>query len=170
MHKMKMKKYLVIFLLITIVTVNNINAQVSINNDGSNADVSAVLDVNSTSKGFLLPRVALTGTTDNSTITGSEATGLIVYNTNTVSDVTPGFYYWNGSKWLRFIVTNDSDGDWTISGNDMHSAVSGNVGIGTSSPSGKLHVNTGSRSFIFNADDIKDNTGMVFLAQNTMRT
>jgi len=32
------------------------------------------------------------------------------------------------------------DSDWTIAGNDMYSAVSGNVGIGASAPSGKLHV------------------------------
>lgn len=32
------------------------------------------------------------------------------------------------------------DGDWTISGSDLYSAVSGNVGIGTASPSQKLEV------------------------------
>jgi hypothetical protein len=33
-----------------------------------------------------------------------------------------------------------SDSDWTISGNDMYSGVSGNVGIGTTSPGSKLDV------------------------------
>jgi hypothetical protein len=33
-----------------------------------------------------------------------------------------------------------ADGDWTISGSDMYSNVSGSVGIGTSSPSSKLDV------------------------------
>jgi hypothetical protein len=33
-----------------------------------------------------------------------------------------------------------SDGDWTVSGNNMYSEVSGNVGIGTTSPSQKLDV------------------------------
>ena len=33
-----------------------------------------------------------------------------------------------------------NDGDWTISGNDMYSAVSGKVGIGTNSPNSKLNV------------------------------
>lgn len=33
-----------------------------------------------------------------------------------------------------------TDNDWTVSGNDMHSAVSGNVGIGTTNPNYKLEV------------------------------
>lgn len=33
-----------------------------------------------------------------------------------------------------------NDGDWTISGNDMYSSISGNVGIGSSSPNVKLDV------------------------------
>jgi len=33
-----------------------------------------------------------------------------------------------------------ADSDWIISGNNMYSGVSGNVGIGTSNPSTKLHV------------------------------
>ncbi|KPL18329.1 MAG: hypothetical protein AMJ92_08540 [candidate division Zixibacteria bacterium SM23_81] len=33
-----------------------------------------------------------------------------------------------------------TDGDWTISGNDIYSAVAGKVGIGTTTPAEKLHV------------------------------
>ncbi len=33
-----------------------------------------------------------------------------------------------------------ADADWTINGSDLYSAVSGNVGIGTSAPLAKLHV------------------------------
>jgi hypothetical protein len=49
-----------------------------------------------------------------------------------------------------------SDGDWTISGNNIYSAVSGNVGIGTTSPTYKLTVNgylalsSGSSAIILN--------------------
>jgi len=37
-------------------------------------------------------------------------------------------------------IAADDDSDWTISGSDMYAAVSGNVGIGTSSPARKLHI------------------------------
>ncbi len=37
-------------------------------------------------------------------------------------------------------VTGSSDGDWTISGNHMYSAVPGSVGIGTVNPQAKLDV------------------------------
>nr|NQU89340.1 hypothetical protein [Bacteroidota bacterium] len=42
-------------------------------------------------------------------------------------------------------TANPDDGDWTLSGNDMYSTVTGNVGIGTTSPTYRLHV-TGSGS------------------------
>jgi len=38
-------------------------------------------------------------------------------------------------------VSAETDGDWTISGNNIYSAVSGNVGIGTTNPGYKLDVN-----------------------------
>jgi hypothetical protein len=40
-------------------------------------------------------------------------------------------------------ATAASDEDWTISGPNIYSAVGGNVGIGTTSPAEKLHVNYG---------------------------
>lgn len=63
---------------------------------------SAKLDVTSTDKGFLPPRIALLSTSDVATIV-SPANGLIIYNTATAgttpNNVIPGYYYWDGSKW-----------------------------------------------------------------------
>ena len=85
-----------------------LNAQQVGINTTSPAD-GTVLDVHSSDKGFLMPRVSLSGTDDTSTIsiTGTTpTTGLMVYNTNTGGGagvaVIPGFYYWNGSSWRRF--------------------------------------------------------------------
>jgi len=80
-------------------------AQVGIGVTGS-VNASAKLQVDAANKGFLPPRVALTGTSDVSTI-ASPATGLLVYNTATAgtspANVTPGFYYYDGAKWQRVI-------------------------------------------------------------------
>ena len=66
------------------------------------ADPSAILDVNATSKGVLLPRVALSSTTDATTIP-SPAVGLLVYNTGTHPNFsTEGYMFWNGHDWMLF--------------------------------------------------------------------
>lgn len=49
---------------------------------------------------MLIPRVALTSTTDVVTIP-APATSLMVYNTATANDVSPGFYFFNGAAWTR---------------------------------------------------------------------
>ena len=80
-------------------------AQVGIGISGT-ADASAKLQIDAANKGFLPPRVNLTGTTDVSTIT-SPATGLMVFNLATAgtspNNVTPGYYYYYGGKWQRVI-------------------------------------------------------------------
>ena len=100
-----MKKIFLVF-LITISTVRISFAQnVAINADASLPNSSAMLDVKSTSKGMLIPRVTLTGTADVTTIL-TPITSLMVYNTTAAGSgttaVVPGYYYWNGS-WVRML-------------------------------------------------------------------
>ncbi|MEY5133798.1 MAG: hypothetical protein RLZZ198_1802 [Bacteroidota bacterium] len=74
-----------------------INSSNIFNNGGSigigtvSPNASAALEVNSTTKGFLLP--TMTQTQRNAIST--PATGLLIYQ----SDNTPGFYYYNGAAW-----------------------------------------------------------------------
>ena len=79
-------------------------------------DASAKLDISSTTKGFLAPRM----TASQKTAITSPATGLLIYQT----DTTPGFYVNSGTTaspvWTRINT------DWTRSGNDI-SYTSGNV-------------------------------------------
>jgi hypothetical protein len=44
------------------------------------------------------------------------------------------------SAYAQVSATSEADSDWTISGSDMYSAVTGNVGIGTTSPNAVLEV------------------------------
>ena len=70
-------------------------------------DASAKLDVSSSNKGFLPPRVTLTSTTDVSTIS-SPATGLLVYNTGNNAGLSAGYYFWNGAVWATIATAGGS--------------------------------------------------------------
>ena len=70
-------------------------------------DASAKLDVSSSNKGFLPPRVTLTSTTDISTIS-SPATGLLVYNTGNNAGLSAGYYFWNGAVWATIATAGGS--------------------------------------------------------------
>jgi hypothetical protein len=65
---------------------------------------SSILELNSTTKGFLPPRIALTATNAVSPLT-TPAAGLLVYNTATSgtspNNVVPGYYYWSGTAWIN---------------------------------------------------------------------
>lgn len=99
----------------------------------TNPSTSAQLDVNSTSKGLLIPR--MTGAQRNAI--ASPAVGLIVYQTN--AEITPpssaGFYIYESGGWKRFARADELTGgttSWTVSGNNQYSNVSGSVSVGTS--------------------------------------
>lgn len=116
----------------------------------------AKLDISSSTDGVLLPRVALTSTSNFAPLALSPTTSTLVYNTATAGSgttaVTPGFYYWDGSQWIRIADAAASSKDWTIANTATSPAVttsnqyvSGNVGIGNFSattPSVALDVRT----------------------------
>ncbi len=70
-------------------------------------NVSAKLDVYSTNKGFLPPRVSLTDAYDQTTIP-SPATGLLVYCKGDAG-LAAGYYFWNGNAWAT-IATAGGNG------------------------------------------------------------
>lgn len=69
-------------------TTSKVNAQASLG--ATTPDNSAMLDIVSTNKGLLIPRMGLANRP------ASPATGLLIYQT----DNTPGFYYYNGTAWV----------------------------------------------------------------------
>ena len=87
-------------------------AQISINTDNSAPDASAMVDVKSTTKGVLLPRMS---SMERNNIL-SPATGLIVFDLDTES-----FWFYNGSNWISLnpglsssAVFGDADQDTKI--------------------------------------------------------
>jgi hypothetical protein len=99
------------------------NAQnLGISATGVVPDASAGLDVNFTNKGVLIPRVALTDTTDAVTIP-NPANSLLVYNTtnNPATGLTPGYYYNAGTpaspNWVRLLNSGSPSDAWLTLGN-----------------------------------------------------
>jgi hypothetical protein len=82
--------------------VYNTSGEVGIGTSSPSA--SAILDLTSSNKGFLPPRIALTASNSASPIT-SPTTGLLIYNTASAgsypNQITPGYYFWNGTIWTR---------------------------------------------------------------------
>lgn len=93
------------------------------------------LEINSSTNGFVAPQVALTLTTTSAPVvnpqdSGSPLTGTLVYNTNTAGDVTPGYYFWNGTIWTR-LITSPS---WSLTGNSGTSATTNFIGTTDDNP------------------------------------
>jgi len=120
-----MKKIALTLLLFCFVYQITLAQNVGINPAGTTPNSSAVLDLNTgntftspNGKGLLVPNVALTSTTDAVTV-NTPATSLLVYNTATAgaspNNVVPGYYYWNGAKWVAF--SGNGSKNWALLGN-----------------------------------------------------
>ena len=124
---------------------------VSINQGGLAPDNSAMLDVSSTNSGLLIPRMTLVQR--NALV--NPANSLLIYQT----DNTPGYYFNSGSAtipvWDQLITSGDNLGNHIatsniqlsgnyLSGDGDNEGVfvtnTGNVGIGTTTPSRKVQV------------------------------
>jgi hypothetical protein len=145
-------------------------SQVKIGANPTIVNPNAILEIESNNKGLLLPRLALTATTNPYPLTAF-VEGMLVYDTATNADITPGLYYCDGTKWIKVnngsnVSTTPASDAWLLKGNDGTSPTinfigtkdyndlvfktnalerlrltkAGWLGIGTASPSAALHV------------------------------
>jgi len=89
-----MKKHFTIVLLLLAVFARG---QVKIGNNPGTIDPNSLLELESTNKGFLPPRVALNSISSVSPLTGTVPAGMLVFSTG--GTLTDGYYYWNGTEW-----------------------------------------------------------------------
>lgn len=83
---------------------------------------NGVLDVVSSNQGLLIPRVELTSTNVSAPVinptSGVLANSTLIYNSATngifPNNVFPGFYYWDGLKWVRL----NTESSWLVNGNE----------------------------------------------------
>jgi hypothetical protein len=138
----------------------------------NNPDPSAKLEINATNMGLLPPRVELTAINEEGPIS-SPALGLLVYNLVTAGSppnvVNPGYYFWDGAKWVSLDVQNDKD--WFKAGttdvaDDIEDDIytQGRVGIGTQNPEHVLHiVETGNSGLIAGLQIDESNGGQALI-------
>ena len=131
LFKMKYSIFICFFTLFSAV----LNSQVGINTESPLPATS--LQIDGSDSGVLINRVSLDGTNDDtlgSTTLDSSYEGLMVYNTNSTSDVQPGFYFWDGLEWAK-ITSSKSSSDYTGWGDyadtQFTSAAPGNVAANT---------------------------------------
>lgn len=125
---MKSIRSFIVFSAVFMLFLNRPAAQVSINSDGSLPDSSAMLDVKSSAKGFLAPR--MTAAERDAIV--RPAKGLLIFCTDNNQ------YYSNQGtcdlkNWMMLST------QWLCNGSNIHYPT-GNVGIGISNPSYLLHV------------------------------
>ncbi|MFM2267398.1 MAG: hypothetical protein RL757_839 [Bacteroidota bacterium] len=126
-------KQFILFAATIIFGCTRINAQsVSINTDGSTADASAILDVKSTNKGLLIPRVTQANRPTTPT------TGLLIYQT----DGTAGFYYYTGSSWVMLSTLNSSATNGQVMVANASGNGSGNANLTWNSTGSRLGINS----------------------------
>ncbi|MEI6433653.1 MAG: hypothetical protein WCP32_02335 [Bacteroidota bacterium] len=117
---------LIILTGLLILSAFHTTAQVAINSNGNPPDISAMLDISSSNRGFLPPRLTLTAANSPAPI-AAPAPGLLVYNTlangTAPNRVASGYYSWSGSRWIPVsppVGSNSGDmaywngSDWII--------------------------------------------------------
>ncbi|CAM1374083.1 hypothetical protein [Tenacibaculum xiamenense] len=113
-----MVKRITFFVFVIAFNFQNIYGQFVVG--ASQIDNAAQFEVVAANKGVLLPRVQLTGTNDVTTVSnvsiGSKES-LLVYNTATINDVVPGYYYWDKNRWVPLSGTDNQN--LTLSGSNL---------------------------------------------------
>lgn len=144
--------FLILCCIFCTTVFTEIKAQVTIGS-GVEPNANALLDLKeqtdgTSQKGFLLPRVTLTASDDASPMSG-HIKGMVVYNTATANDVVPGFYYNDGTQWVKLgaSVSTTYVEPWMISGTTNPATSNtdniyqiGHVGIGTKNPQAVFHI------------------------------
>lgn len=91
-------------------------AQMKVGDNATSINNASILELETTNKGFVPPRVALTSLTATTPLPGGLLTGTIVFNTSTGVGSGIGLYYWNGTAWVA-VGAGITSTAWSLTGN-----------------------------------------------------
>ncbi|HEY2726761.1 MAG TPA: hypothetical protein VGI61_06285, partial [Parafilimonas sp.] len=105
-------------------------SQVKIGSNATTINSASLLELESTSKGFVLPRVSITDVSSSSPLNAGLLIGTVVYNTNssTTGGSGAGIYYWDGTQWNFLANTTITGNYWSLTGNSSTSASTNFIG------------------------------------------
>lgn len=162
----------VFFCFLTFFSIVQLNAQVGINT--TSPSPGSILDVESTDKGILIPRVNIADLNTIAPVTGGGTESLLIYNTN--NSTGKGFHYWNGSSWIAMEDLNLSKNDLTqVSGTRTYNMggnklgfTNGQLGVNTNNPSGSFEARSSSNhdAFYFVQEDNLTGEKDVFIVED----
>jgi len=102
-------KKIIFLVLISFLFFNSIYSQVAINTDGSDPNNHAMLDVQSSTMGLLVPRMLTSERNTFESALGATEKGMLVYDTDLGS-----FYFFDGTNFVKIqqgVITNLEDAD-----------------------------------------------------------
>jgi hypothetical protein len=127
--------------------ISDVRAQSNVGIGTLNPDPSALLEMQATDKGMLIPRMT---STQRSSIV-SPATGLLVYQTDSLSPAAPAtFWYFDGTIW-RPIISNATG--WYLAGNSGTNAANNFIGT-TDAQDFVVKTNNTERLRVYSGGDI----------------
>jgi len=119
-----------VFILSLLLCIHQLSAQQNVGIGTSTPNANAILDLSSTTKGLLVPRMTSAQRTAIPNVPG-----MFVYDTDTKE-----FYHNDGTNWRKIINStiwnSSSTRNWTYNTTDS-------IGIGTSNPDERLHILSG---------------------------
>jgi hypothetical protein len=110
----------------------HVNGQAAFNTDGSVPDAKAVIDMKSTDKGLLIPRMTTAQRTGITGLTVSQK-GLLVYD-----NMTNSVWQYNGTAWEE--INGSGSTIWKVRNTDTVYTTNKQVGINNNYPQAPLHV------------------------------
>jgi hypothetical protein len=145
-----MKKILLALFMLSLFIFSK--AQVKIGSNPSSINSSSLLELESSSKGLLIPRL----TTAQMNLIANPTTGLLIFNSS-----DSHFYTKLDTGWTKL---QTGENNWANSNSDAYNTNTGNIGIGTSTPLYKLHIAGDARidSSIYLPSTTSTNTGVIY--------